>query len=276
MPNINRVFTGGLNLDDHPYRLPENAYLDSLNITRDSQGEGQDGVVANILGNVSVSNSLPSGTNKVIGGLADKLRNRYYFFNWNSNGNHGIYYYSQDLNTVTKLLKSKTDSDGVDILKFNPSYKINSINIIYRDSSEGDLLYFNDAINEPRVINTIANFSASWKEEYLSVAKAPPIMPLKPVYENDTSDTIINTTVLDVTKVGASNIFEGGIQTDFGSFDNISSTLFTTNVGKTEFTYIGVPTVNLKLNLSLLLSYNFPSGSVIVSVLKNGIAVTIS
>ena len=119
MPNINRVFTGGLNLDDHPYRLPENAYLDSLNITRDSQGEGQDGVVANILGNVSVSNSLPSGTNKVIGGLADKLRNRYYFFNWNSNGNNGIYYYSQDTGVVTKILVSKTDSGGIDILNFN-------------------------------------------------------------------------------------------------------------------------------------------------------------
>ena len=273
MPNINRVFTGGLNLDDHPYRLPENAYLDSLNITRDSQGEGQDGVVANILGNVSVSNSLPSGTNKVIGGLADKLRNRYYFFNWNSNGNNGIYYYSQDTGVVTKILVSKTDSGGIDILNFNPSYKIYGVNLIYRDDIEGDLLYFNDGLNEPRVINTVRTYT-TWLEEYISVAKAPPIMPLKPVYENDTSDTIINTTVLDVTKVGASNIFEGGIQTDFGSFDNISSTLFTTNVGKTEFTYIGVPTVNLKLNLSLLLSYNFPSGSVIVSVLKNGIAVT--
>ena len=144
MSIINRSFNGGLDLDNHPYRVGENSYIDALNVTRDSQNNGQDGVVATILGNTQVTNSLPSGQNKTIGGYEDKVRNRYYFFNWNSNDFHGIYYYKKDDNTVVKLLLNKTDTDGVDVLKFNPSYKVNSVNIIYRDDSEGDLLFFND------------------------------------------------------------------------------------------------------------------------------------
>lgn len=273
MPNINRVFNGGLNLDDHPYRLPEGAYLDALNVTRDSQSEGQDGVVANILGNVSVSNSLPSGTNKIIGGFADKLRNRYYFFNWNSNGFNGIYYYNQDTNVITKLLLSKTDSGGVDILKFNPSYKIYGVNIIYRDDLEGDLLFFNDGLNEPRVINTIATY-ATWLEEYLSVAKAPPQMPAKVTYENDNESTTIVTPILSALKSGSQNLFTGGIQTDYISFNSISSPDFTLS-GTTDLIYNGV-TKPIDFDINLLFSYNFPSGSATIVLTKNGSPIALS
>ncbi|OYY99573.1 MAG: hypothetical protein B7Y37_13865 [Sphingobacteriia bacterium 28-36-52] len=274
MPNINRVFTGGLNLDDHPYRLPENAYLDSLNITRDSQGEGQDGVVANILGNVSVSNSLPSGTNKIIGGLADKLRNRYYFFNWNSNGNNGIYYYSQDTGVVTKILLSKTDSGGIDILNFNPSYKIYGVNLIYRDDIEGDLLYFNDGLNEPRVINTVRTY-ATWLEEYISVAKAPPQMSPKVTYENDNEVTTIVTPVLTGDKSIDQDLFTGGIQTDFVSLDSITSDVFTLGVGGQSLTYTGAA-ATADFDITFPFSYNFPSGTATVVLTKNGTPIAAS
>jgi len=275
MPNINRNFTGGLNLDDHEYRLPENSYSDALNVTRDSQGEGQDGVLANILGNTLVSNSLPTGVNKIIGGFADKIRNRYYYFNWNSTGLNGIYYYAQDTNIITKVLLSKTDSGGIDILKFNPSNKIYGVNIIYRDGFEGDLLYFNDGLNEPRVINVIQVYGV-WLEEYISLAKAPPIMPVKPVYENDTASTVINTTVLDVIKTTNNNAFSGGITTDYVPFDTISSTLFSASVDKTEFTYTGVAPITLLFNPVIGVFYNFAGGSGYVefTLVKNGVAIT--
>lgn len=274
MPNINRVFNGGLNLDDHPYRLPEGAYLDGLNITRDSQGEGQDGVVANILGNVSVSNSLPSGTNKVIGGLADKLRNRYYFFNWNSNGNHGIYYYSQDTGVVTKILLSKTDSGGIDILNFNPSYKIYGVNLIYRDDIEGDLLYFNDGLNEPRVINTVRTYT-KWLEEYISVAKAPPQMSPKVTYENDNEVTTIVTPVLSGVKSNNQDIFTGGVQTDFVTINSITSSVFTLGSGNTALTYTGAA-ASVDFDLRFTFSYNFPSGTATVVLTKNGTPIAAS
>jgi hypothetical protein len=183
MPVINNAFNGKLNLDVAPYRIDSGDYLDALNITRDSQGEGSDKVVANILGNTNVVYELPTGDNKVIGFYPDRVRNRGYYFVYNSLGTHSILYYSANVGTVTEVLQGS-------LLNFNPSYKVLSVNIFYRDD-EGDILFFNDAYNEPRSINVTATYS-TWLPEYLSVAKAPPIMPPKPVYENDTTIKVNN------------------------------------------------------------------------------------
>ena len=191
MPVINNPFNGKMNLDVADYRIDNGDYIDALNITKDAQGVGQDRVVSNILGNTNIPYSLNSGTNKVIGFYADKVRNRAYYFVWNSNGYNSILYYDMNTNEVKKILISKTDSDGIDILNFNPSYKVLSVNIYYRDV-EGDILFFNDGLNPPRNINVSANYGTSWKTEYLLVIKAPPVMPPKVVYENDTTVTINN------------------------------------------------------------------------------------
>jgi len=191
MPIINNPFNGKLNLDVAEYRISNGDYIDALNITKDAQGRGQDRVVSNILGNTLIPYTLPSGTNKIIGFYADKIRNRAYYFLWNSNGYNSILYYDLSNDTVTKVLESKTDSDGIDILNFNPSYKVLSVNIFYRDV-EGDILFFNDGFNPPKNINVLGNYGTSWKLEYILVAKAPPVMPPKVVYENDTTITINN------------------------------------------------------------------------------------
>jgi hypothetical protein len=184
---INNPFNGKLNLDVAEYRISNGDYIDALNVTKDAQGRGQDRVVSNILGNTLIPYTLPEGTNKIIGFYPDKVRNRAYYFLWNSEGYNSILYYSVDANTVVKVLESKTDSDGVDILGFNPSYKVLSVNIYYRDD-EGDILFFNDGLNPPRNINILANYGTSWKAEYLTVIKAPPIMPPKVVYESEDND----------------------------------------------------------------------------------------
>ena len=191
MPIINNPFNGKMNLDVANYRISNNDYIDALNITKDAQGEGQDRIVSNILGNEKIEYTLPAGTNKVIGFYSDKVRNRAYYFIYNSEGYHSILYYDLNDNTVYKILISKTDSNGVDILSFNPSYKVLSVNIFYRDE-EGDLLFFNDGLNPPKYINTINIHGTSWKLEYLLIAKAPPIMPPQVVYENDTTVSINN------------------------------------------------------------------------------------
>jgi hypothetical protein len=188
---INNPFNGKLNLDDAEYRISNGDYLDALNITKDAQGRGQDEVISNIVGNSLVQYTLPSGTNKVIGFYPDRIRNRAYYFVWNSNNYHSILYYDVENDIVVKVLQSRTDSDNIDILKFNPSYKVLSVNIFYRDD-EGDILYFNDGLNPPKSINVTTSYGTSWKEEYLLIAKAPPIMPPKVVYENDTNVTVNN------------------------------------------------------------------------------------
>ena len=188
---INTPFSGKLNLDDADYRISNNDYVDALNVTKDAQGAGQDKVVSNILGNTIISYDTPSGTNKVIGFYPDKVRNRAYYFIWNSDGYNTILYYDLNTEQITTVLQSKTDSNGVDILNFNPSYKVLSINIFYRDL-EGDILFFNDGYNAPRSLNVINVYGSDWNAEYLLVAKAPPVMPPKVTYENDTSITINN------------------------------------------------------------------------------------
>jgi hypothetical protein len=188
---INTPFSGKLNLDDADYRISNNDYIDALNITKDAQGAAQDKVVSNIQGNTLIPYTAPAGTNKVIGFYSDKVRNRAYYFLWNSNGFNTILYYDLNTNAVVPVLISKTQSNGIDILNFNPSYKVLSVNIFYRDL-EGDILFFNDAYNQPKSLNVVNLYGNNWKLEYLLVAKAPPVMPPKVVYENDTTITINN------------------------------------------------------------------------------------
>ena len=188
---INTPFSGKLNLDDADYRVSNNDYIDALNITKDAQGAAQDKVVSNIQGNTLIPYTAPDGTNKVIGFFPDKVRNRAYYFIWNSNGFNTILYYDLNTEQITVVLKSKTQSNGIDILNFNPSYKVLSVNIFYRDL-EGDILFFNDSYNQPKSLNVINIYGNNWKLEYLLVAKAPPVMPPKVTYENDTTITINN------------------------------------------------------------------------------------
>ena len=190
MPILTNPFNGRMNLDDADFRVISNGdYVDALNITKDndSGGEGQDSVISGIIGNTLVPYTLPAGFNKIIGFKEDKKRNRAYYFLWNSNRYHSILYYDNNRGNVAKLLQNLTDSGGVDILEFNPSYKILSINIIYRDT-EGDILFFNDGNTQPKCINVSQVYSV-WRKADILVIKTPPIMPPQAVYEYDNTTT---------------------------------------------------------------------------------------
>jgi len=189
MPIINKIFNGRLNRDDHPYRIAEGDYIDALNITRDSEGEGSDKVNSNIVGNDFVPYDLPIGFNKIIGGEQDKIRNRYYYFFYNDQGNHSILYFNGDTFLVTKLLENLTDTGGVDILNFNPSKKIFNVNIIHRD--EGDLLFFIDCLGRPSYMNVTATYTP-WIRSYLDIIKGPASMLPQVGYENDTTVEVNN------------------------------------------------------------------------------------
>ena len=190
MPILTNPFNGRMNLDDADFRVISNGdYVDALNITKDndSGGEGQDSVTSGIIGNTLVPYTLPTGFNKIIGFKEDRKRNRAYYFLWNSNDYHSILYYDNNRGNVAKLLQNLTDSGGVDILEFNPSYKILSINIIYRDT-EGDILFFNDSNTQPKCVNVKQVYSV-WRKADILVIKAPPIMPPQVVYEYDNTTT---------------------------------------------------------------------------------------
>ena len=106
MQSIKSDFSAGLNLDDSPYRVQPNAYIDALNVTKDAIQGSNDLVITNIVGNQLVGYTLPAGTNKVIGAYPHTLRDTIIYFVWNSNNYHLILEY--DNSTRTSVLFYQT------------------------------------------------------------------------------------------------------------------------------------------------------------------------
>ena len=195
MKTERKQIAGVMNLDDSNDVLPSGHHKEAKNIVfRGSQG----GVSAqNILGNRNIATSLPSGTNSCIGSHYDAQKQRLFYFNFNSNGNHGIYIYNTIPKTIQALFINNTHSSG-DVLGFNINNPITSINIMYNDDYkpsldiDGDVLYWIDSLGRPSKLNIdrkLANVYASYKRSYLDVSKAPPSMPVKCSYEYDNNVT---------------------------------------------------------------------------------------
>ena len=198
MPVTEKQFSGVMNLDDNNDVLPSAHHKEARNIV--FRGNGNTQIAQSIPGNRLIANTLPAGTNSCIGHYYDQLNNRVFYFNYNSNGNHGIYFYNTVAKTVSRLFESGLDSVG-DILNFTLTEPITSINIIYGDAynttldSEGDVLYWVDSLGRPSKLNIgrkIAGVYNLYERSFLDVAKAPPTMPIKCAYENDNSVTSNN------------------------------------------------------------------------------------
>lgn len=180
-----KILNGKLNLDASQYRMPPNDFIDALNITRNNTE-----VVHNLNGNILVNNpylyTTGSTVNKKIGEREDRTRNRIYYLIWNSDNYDVICYYDGITGTIVKLLQNLVDTASVDVTQFNPSYRINHIDIIYRD--EGDLIYWTDGLNSPREINTgtILTYGVV-TEAFIEAAKRPPLQIPVCIYGNDST-----------------------------------------------------------------------------------------
>ena len=194
-----KQFSGILNLDDNNDVLPSRHHKYALNVHfRGNPGNSR---VENIPGNRLITNSLPAGTNQCIGALYDDVKFRVYYFNYNSNGRNGIYYYDTIAKAISPVLICYTDSSSADgdILNFNPTYPIASVDIIYGDTSDGDVLYWTDRLNRPKYLNvntalnktsTNAYWNSStsvlnYKASYLTVARQMPLIAPICSYQSD-------------------------------------------------------------------------------------------
>lgn len=187
---ISRIFNGKMSLDVSPYRVAPSDYIDALNITTDAQGEGKDRVVSNIPGNVLVPYTLPAGQNKSIGRYEDIVRNRIYDFIWNSNGNHLVRFFDPATDTITTLIEDLTDTNNVPVLDFNPSKRVNHVDIIYRDENEGDLIFWTDGNTAPKKMNVLKIENDDYsviKAAFIEIAKAPFLSAPTAVYGSDTT-----------------------------------------------------------------------------------------
>lgn len=137
---------------------------------------------------------LPAGVNKCIGCWYDSVNQQIFDFNYNSNGNHGIYLYTTVSGLWQRLIEVGMNTDG-DILGFSAFGRITSIAIIYGDNNSGNLLVFIDSQGRPTKINIrryLLNTYNPIKRSFIDLMKAPPRMPPRVTYENDGNCTINN------------------------------------------------------------------------------------
>jgi hypothetical protein len=187
MIEVKNNFAGGLNQDDSYYRLPQNCYVDALNITRDAVSANADAIVSTVVGNrvITYSYAIP-GTNTVIGAVANTLRGTVISLVHNTSGYHTILEYNIAARTATNVFHNLTDSDSVDILGFTAEGKITGINIFNRD--EGDLLFFLDSLGRPTFMNITLFKAGAYTpvtRQIIDVGKIPPPSPPNAVYGND-------------------------------------------------------------------------------------------
>lgn len=185
-------FSGVMNHDDLPEDILNPQHIDALNLRFFG---GQNGLTAeNVKGNYLVPNAqLPAnGTNICIGSFFDQVNQLIYFFNYNSQGNHGIYQLDVNTETITKIFLCNTDS-LTDVLNFNADYPIHSVVLVYRDQGEGNLLYWTDGYNKPRYLNvSTVSTLAPFTEDMLNAGKNAPLTPPYPAYGNDLNVTTNN------------------------------------------------------------------------------------
>ena len=193
MPVIVKQLAGILNTDDDNENIPPSHHKDARNILfRGSPGNMRAEICK---GNRKITNTLPAYDNQCIGAFYDEVKQRVFYFNYNSYNFHGIYIYDVIADTVSRLLVSFTDSQE-DIFEFDPDYPIASVNILYRTEEDGDVLLWTDRTNRPKCINIkdalARHYGTNWEPSYLTVAKPMPLIPPTCEYKDDSTVNINN------------------------------------------------------------------------------------
>jgi len=178
---IEKIKPVGINTDISPLavelgndgnRSIINPVIDGLNKHYYTSESGSSLRAENVKGNVLKSNSLPSGSNVCIGTYEDQLNNRLVFWNYNSNGDHGVYAYSPETDSIVTLIQ---------ILGLN--FQNDRRYLITGVGSIGQLLYWSDGFNPQRVINMQRDYSSSFVED-ITLIRPVPIIP--PILAQDT------------------------------------------------------------------------------------------
>jgi len=183
-------FTGIMDTDSPN----ENIGAGSIKMGRNIRFRGDKGNyrIENIEGSTLLPCNLPAGVNECIGSYYDELRQRIFYFLYNSNAVHSIRYIDLDTQDITNLLVCGTNTDG-DILGFTLDGKIYDVKMLYGDTEQGDTLYFNNSQSEPCQINierTVAGTYGTMTRDFLEVIKYPANRPPYVTYGDDNTVTV--------------------------------------------------------------------------------------
>jgi hypothetical protein len=191
MPQEIKQLIGAMNLDDPNEVIGKAFHKTARNIRfKGAMPNLRPEVVP---GNIKLVNEyLPEdGINLTIGREYDAVNKRIFFFNYNSEGKHGIYIFNTLTGIFQRLLEVGVLMDG-DVLGFTPTV-IYNIDILYGDSTQGDILYYIDTLGRPTKININRALSGGYgiiRRTFIDVAKEPADIPPYVVYEDDASVTV--------------------------------------------------------------------------------------
>lgn len=179
-------FSGAMDLDSPDDVIPMPYHREARNIL--FRGVAPNLQAQGIPGTTEVVNPLlpDAGVNNTIGRYYDPVYKRIFFFNYNSGGLHGIYVYYTLTGIFQRLIEVGINTDG-DILAFDPNVPITSIDIIYKDSSDGSTLHYIDSLYRPTQINIdkyLSGLYSTIKRSYINLIKPPAPMPPYCVYKN--------------------------------------------------------------------------------------------
>lgn len=190
MPNEIKQFSGFLNSDDNQEVIGIAQHAMATNGR--FRGTGNNMRFENIEGTNEIAYNKPMGINECIGTFYDELKQRIFWFNWNSNGNHGIYQYTISTELIVPVALVGLNTNG-DIFGFTLNGPIYGSKMLYGDAIQGDTLFFNNSQKEPCQINIERALSGGYgtiKRSFIDVIKAPSRRPPAVVYEDDNTVTV--------------------------------------------------------------------------------------
>lgn len=142
-------FTGmgaGGDFDSSPTKVLPNAWINCENCRTLTTDAGEVGNLESIGSTILIPNPfLPAGTNIEIGNPTEQAKNRWVSFNWNSNGDHGIYVYYVLTQTWYVAILDAQVTGG---LNFDKNHYIHSARII-----NGSVYWTEFLQNQPRRFN---------------------------------------------------------------------------------------------------------------------------
>ena len=146
---IDKLIPQYLNSDTDQKLVKTVEMTDNLNVRVSTEDSGTDGVLKNIKGTElvtrkTINDSLPTGDNRVIGSVSNDTKKEVIFFNFNSNGNHGVYKIESNLDKIVKVYQDS-------VLNFQ---KFSHVDCDYIVNEAGEtIVYFTDDFNPPMKIN---------------------------------------------------------------------------------------------------------------------------
>lgn len=131
-----RILSAGLDMDSSVRIIENGKYRYGMNLRVGINDTNNFQNVERVLGNTLIPNTLPAGDNITIGRYEDTVSNHLYFFNYNSNGQHGIYRLELSTQTITTVLVDP-------LLNFNPDFLITHAFVVYLTPTT-PMLYWTD------------------------------------------------------------------------------------------------------------------------------------